>query len=94
MKSARLTALIATAAVSLATPAGALAAGHPTAAHQATTRTTSQISKTAPSRLGHHPGHKHTSPLPDTGLNLLPETVAGLLMLSAGVGLRAHRSRA
>jgi hypothetical protein len=32
--------------------------------------------------------------LPDTGLNLLPETVLGIALVGAGVGLRLHRSRA
>jgi hypothetical protein len=83
VKTVRLAALIATCAVSAAVPSQALAAGSPS----------SQITPTPPSRLS---PPKSTTPgsLPDTGLNLLPETIAGVALLGAGVGLRARRSRA
>ncbi len=94
----------------VASPAPALAAGHPTAAH-----TTPQITPTAPSRLTTSTSSTTTTGapaattttgtgtgtstvpsgnLPNTGLNLLPETVAGLLLLATGVGMRVRRSRA
>jgi hypothetical protein len=95
VKSARLTALIVSAAIFLALPALALAAGHPTAAPAVntgtSTSTTSQLTSTAPARLTNHPGHKSSATLPNTGLNLLPETIAGVLLLGAGIGLRARR---
>lgn len=72
-------------------PAGVLAAG-------STTTTSSQITPTAPSRL------TTTSPaatgttsqrgtLPNTGYDLLPETLLGLALVGTGVGLRLRRAR-
>jgi LPXTG-motif cell wall-anchored protein len=53
----------------------------------------SQLTPTAPSRLS-TPKSTTSGSLPNTGLNLLPETIAGVALLGAGVGLRARRSRA
>jgi len=82
--------ILATAALA-AVPVPALAAGAPS----------SQITPTAPSGLttpttATTPGVTTTTSgnLPNTGLNLLPETVAGLALVGAGIGLRARRSRA
>ena len=76
-------------------PVGALAAG-------STTTTSSQITPTAPSRLT---TTSVTTPatatsttrqggtLPNTGYDLLPETLLGLTLVGAGVGLRLRRAR-
>jgi hypothetical protein len=83
VKSVRLAALIVTCAIGVAAPGQALAAGSPS----------SQITPTAPSRLS-TPKPAASGTLPNTGLNLLPETIAGAALLAAGVGLRARRVRA
>ena len=89
VKSFRFAAAIASVGVSLVMPVGAVAAG-------STTTTTSPITPSAPSRL------TTTSPtatsqqrgsLPNTGYDLLPETVLGLTLVGAGVGLRLRRAR-
>lgn len=94
MKPLRFAAAIASVGVSLLAPAGALAAG--------STTTSSQITPTAPSRLTTTtPAATATSggtatpagTLPNTGYDLLPETVAGIALVGAGVGLRLRRSR-
>jgi LPXTG-motif cell wall-anchored protein len=81
VKSVRLATIIAAAAVSVTLPGQALAAGSPS----------SQITSTAPARLTQT--RTTSAALPNTGLNLMPETVVGLALLGAGVGLRARRSR-
>ncbi len=91
VKSLRFAAAIAWVGVSLAMPAGAVAAG-------STTTTSSQITPTAPSRLTTTTATATgtTTPrgsLPNTGYDLLPETVLGLVLVGAGVGLRLHRAR-
>lgn len=78
-------------------PAGALAAG-------STTTTSSQITPSAPSRLTTTTPPATTAPsatttaaprgpLPNTGYDLLPETLLGLTLVGAGVGLRLRRAR-
>jgi hypothetical protein len=90
VKSFRFAAAIASVGVSLAMPAGAVAAG-------STTTTASQITPTAPSRLtSTTPAPAAAGPhgtLPNTGYDLLPETLLGLTLLGAGVGLRLRRAR-
>jgi hypothetical protein len=71
-------------------PAGALAAG--------STSTSSQITPTAPARLTTTAATTTRSAaqrgtLPDTGYELLPETVLGLTLVGVGVGLRVRRAR-
>jgi hypothetical protein len=83
VKPIRLTALIVAAAISVAIPAGASAAS----------TTSSQITPTAPARLTTTTATS-SAPLPNTGLNLLPETVAGIILVFTGVGMRLRRSRA
>jgi hypothetical protein len=64
------------------------------------TSTVSQITPTAPSRLSSTTTTNTTttgSPdgtLPDTGLDLLPETLMGCALVLIGAGLRYRRSRA
>ena len=72
-------------------PVGAIAAG-------STTTTSSQITPTAPSRLTTTmPAATTTAEprgsLPNTGYDLLPETLLGLTLVGAGVGLRLRRAR-
>lgn len=72
-------------------PVGALAAG-------STSTTSSQITPSAPSRLTTTtPAGSTTAapraPLPNTGYDLLPETLLGLTLVGAGVGLRLRRAR-
>ncbi|MGH2863462.1 MAG: hypothetical protein ACRDLT_18450 [Solirubrobacteraceae bacterium] len=71
-------------------PVGAVAAG-------STTTTSSQITPSAPSRLTTTSATVTTTPqrgsLPNTGYDLLPETVLGLVLVGAGVGLRLRRVR-
>ena len=95
VKSLRFAAAIASVGVSLAMPAGSLAAG-------STTTTSSQITPTAPSRLttttATTPATATSSTaqggtLPNTGYDLLPETVLGLTLVGAGVALRLRRAR-
>jgi hypothetical protein len=97
VKSFRFAAAIASVGVSLAMPVGAVAAG-------STTSTSSQITPTAPSRLtttSATPTTTSATPtstaprgsLPNTGYDLLPETLLGLTLLGAGVGLRLRRAR-
>lgn len=90
MKSFRFAAAIASVGVSLAMPVGAVAAG-------STTSTTSQITPTAPSRLtptsASATGAAPRGSLPNTGYDLLPETVLGLTLVGAGIGLRLRRAR-
>jgi hypothetical protein len=98
----RFAAAIASVGILLATPAGALAGG-------STTTTSSQITPTAPSRLTTTSttpttpttvtssptgttGHGAT--LPNTGYDLLPETLIGFALVGVGVGLKLRRSRA
>ena len=87
MKSIRIATPIVALVIAVAAPAQALASGPgssqitPTAPSRLTTTTTTPTSTTAGS-------------LPDTGLNLMPETVAGLALLGVGVGLRTRRFRA
>jgi len=79
------------------TPAGALAAG-------STTTTSSQITPTAPARLTTPSATPTTvtststdnrsATLPNTGYDLLPETLIGVALVGVGVGLRFRRSRA
>lgn len=98
VKTSRFAAAIVSIGISLATPAGALAAG--------STSTSSQITPTAPSRLtttatttteNTTTAATGTTPqrgtLPNTGYDLLPETLLGVLLVGAGVGLRLRRSR-
>lgn len=91
MKSFRFAAAIASVGVSLAMPAGAPAAG-------STTNTSSQITPTAPSRLTTSTATSTSrtperGTLPNTGYDLLPETVLGLTLVGAGVVLRVRRTR-
>jgi hypothetical protein len=90
VKSLRFAAAIASVGISLAMPAGALATG-------STTTTSSQITPTAPSRLTTTPATTTSTTsqgaLPNTGYNLLPETVLGLTLVGAGIGLRLRRAR-
>lgn len=91
VKSFRFAAAIASVGVSLAMPAGVLAAG-------STTTTSSQITPTAPSRLTTtSPAATSTTSqrgtLPNTGYDLLPETLLGLVLVGTGVGLRLRRAR-
>jgi LPXTG-motif cell wall-anchored protein len=62
-----------------------------------TTTTSSQITPTAPSRLTTTGDATTTTPqhgpLPNTGYDLLPETVLGLALVGAGVVLRVRRTR-
>ena len=67
-------------------PFGALAAG-------STTTTSSQITPTAPSRLTTTTTAAPAGSLPNTGYDLLPETLLGLTLVGAGVGLRLRRAR-
>lgn len=74
-------------------PAGALASG-------STTTTSSQITPTAPARLTTSATTTSTATttapggaLPNTGYDLLPETLLGLTLVGAGVGLRLRRAR-
>ena len=72
-------------------PAGVLADG-------STTTTSSQITPTAPSRLTttSATATSTASPsgsLPNTGYDLLPETLLGLTLVGAGVALRLRRAR-
>ena len=66
-------------------PVGALAAG-------STTTTSSQITPTAPSRLTTTTTAAPSGSLPNTGSDLLPETLLGLTLVGAGVGLRLRRA--
>jgi hypothetical protein len=90
VKSLRFAAAIASVGISLAMPAGALAAG-------STTTTSSQITPTAPSRLTTTSATATSTTsrgtLPNTGYDLFPETVLGLALVGAGVGLRLRRAR-
>lgn len=99
VKSLRFAAAIASVGVSLSLPAGAVAAG-------STTTTSSQITPTAPSRLTTTAAAVTTTttppatttsaqrgPLPNTGYDLLPETLLGICLVGAGVGLRVRRAR-
>jgi hypothetical protein len=91
MKSLRFAAAIASVGISLATPAWALAAG-------STTTTSSQITPTAPSRLTTTSATATSTTtqagtLPNTGYDLLPETILGLTLVGAGIGLRLRRAR-
>jgi hypothetical protein len=90
VKSFRFAAAIASVGISFAMPTGALAAG-------STPTTSSQITPTAPSRLtATTPGHGARTPrgpLPNTGYDLLPETLLGLTLVGAGAGLRLRRAR-
>jgi LPXTG-motif cell wall-anchored protein len=71
--------VIFTCAIAAAAPTQALAAG----------TSTSQITPTAPSRLDQ--SSQQRGQLPMTGANLLPETLIGVTLVGAGVGLRARR---
>jgi hypothetical protein len=91
VKSFRFAAAIASVGISLAMPAGVLAAG-------STTTTSSQITPTAPSRLTTTSATatsttSQSGTLPNTGYDLLPETILGLTLVGAGVGLRLRRAR-
>jgi hypothetical protein len=95
----RFAAAIASVGVLLVTPAGALASG-------STTTTSSQITPTAPSRLTTTSATAttvtsssagttgHSATLPNTGYDLLPETLIGFALVGVGVGLKLRRSRA
>ena len=89
MKSFRFAAAIASVGVSLVMPVGALATG-------STTTTTSPITPSAPARLTTTSAtatSQQRGSLPNTGYDLLPETVLGLTLVGAGVGLRLRRAR-
>ena len=87
VKSFRFAAATFSIGVSLAMPTGALAAG--------STTTPSQITPTAPSRLTTTTtsATPQRGSLPNTGYDLLPETVLGLTLVGAGLGLRLRRTR-
>lgn len=71
-------AAIITTVIAIAAPAAAQAAGV----------APSQITAKAPSRLD---TNRQTGNLPMTGANLLPETLIGVGLVGAGVGLRVRR---
>lgn len=105
MSTVRLAAALACISAALALPAAAFA-GSSTSKDTPTsttvyvggqTSTVSQITPTAPSRLSSTTTSTTGSSggtLPDTGLNLLPETLMGCALVLVGAGLRYRRSRA
>ncbi len=101
MKRLRFAAALGCISAVLATPGAALA-GSPTSTTvyvAGQVSTVSQITPTAPSRLSSitTTTSKTRSPdgtLPDTGLDLLPETLLGCALVLVGAGLRYRRSRA
>jgi hypothetical protein len=94
----RFAATIASVGILLAMPSAALASG-------STTTTSSQITPTAPSRLtttsatvttvtGSTGTTGPTAALPNTGYDLLPETLIGFALVGVGLGVKLRRSRA
>lgn len=81
-------------------PAGAMAGGSTTAS-QGSTTTSSQITTTPPPRLTTTAATVTTSSggattgtgtLPNTGYDLLPETLIGFALVAVGIGLKLRRS--
>ena len=105
MKS-RFAAAIASVGVLLAAPAGALASGTttttssqitPTAPPRLTTTTatltTTSATITTPASTSTGT-ITHAATLPNTGYDLLPETLLGFALIGVGVGVKLRRSRA
>lgn len=88
MKSFRFAAAIASVGVSLVMPVGAVAAGSTTTTSPITPSPPSRLTTTSPTVTSQQRGS-----LPNTGYDLLPETVLGLTLVGAGVGLRLRRAR-
>ncbi|HUY58333.1 MAG TPA: hypothetical protein VMV16_01365 [Solirubrobacteraceae bacterium] len=104
MKSVRFAAAIAATGVALAVPAGASASGATsTSASQITPSAPARLSTTktvqAPAtttktmQASATTSTAQSGTLPNTGLDLLPETVLGVALVGVGVGLRVHHSR-
>ncbi len=104
----RLVATTASVAVALTLPAGALAAADlstqaqsptrsqitPTAPSRLTTTTSSAAATTtAASQSSSDTTATEAGTLPNTGFDLLPETLAGVVLLGTGLALRVRHSR-
>ena len=98
----RFAAAIASVGILLSLPAGALASGSTTTSSQITTTPPPRLTTTAPTITTAAPTvtapssgtTTRATTLPNTGYDLLPETLIGFALVGVGVGLKMRRTRA